>query len=127
MEKRIALADSEWRLMQIIWEKHPITFREICAAARGGEGWTRHAVASFLKRMEAKGAIRAEDAKPVKLYFPLIERDDTIQKETGEVLERVYNGSLLLMAQAMARRQGLSDEEMEQLTALLEKGRQNHE
>ena len=126
MSERTPLAATEWRLMQIIWEKHPITFREICDKAIEQGGWSKYAVASFLKRMESKGAIASEDAEPVKLYRPLIDREDTIGAETAEVVERVYNNNPVLMAQAMARQQGLSDEELEQLTALLRKGGKRH-
>lgn len=126
MKKTVTLADTEWRLMQIIWDKHPITFREICDMACPAYGWTRHAVISYLKRMEAKGAIAVEDAKPVKLYTPLIDRENTIQAETEAVMARVYNGDPFLMAQAMARQQGLSEVELAQLMALLRKGDDGH-
>ena len=126
MTERVALAATEWRLMQIIWDKHPITFREICDRAQEQGGWSKYAVASFLKRMEGKGAIVSADAEPVKLYSPLLDREDAIEAETADVIERVYNNNPVLMAQAMARQQGLSDEELEQLTALLRKGGKRH-
>ena len=123
MKERISLADSEWRLMQIIWGKAPCTFRQICDAACAPYGWTKHVVVSYLKRMEAKGAIRVENAKPVKLYYPLLDREETICAETGDVLHRVYNGSLVLMVQSAARYRGLSEKEIAELERLLRAGR----
>lgn len=127
MKERIPLADSEWRLMQIIWEKSPCTYREICNAACPAYGWTKHAVISFLKRMEVKGAIRVEDAKPVKLYYPLLDKSEAIHLETEDVLDRVYNGNILLMVQSATRARQLTAQELTELERLLEAGRDAHE
>ena len=109
MKERITLSDVEWRLMQIVWENPPRTYRQICDAACEANGWTRYVVSSYLKRMEAKGALRVEDAKPVKLYYPLLDRQQAISAETEDVLSRVYNGNILLMVQSAVRTQDLSD------------------
>ncbi|HWS29591.1 MAG TPA: BlaI/MecI/CopY family transcriptional regulator [Clostridia bacterium] len=127
MKERIGLSDTEWRLMQIIWEKSPRTYREICDAARPAYGWTKHAVISFLKRMEAKGAIRVEDAKPVKLYYPLLDKKEAIHDETREVLDRVYNGDILLMVQAATHAKELTEDETKELERLLREGKKAHD
>ncbi len=121
MAEHIQLADTEWRLMQFIWDNVPCTFRQLCDAACAPNGWTKHTVMSYLKRMEAKGAIEIVDVKP-KLYKPLINKDEAICRETENVLKRVYNGNVLLMVQSAARAAGeLSDEEMAALRRLLER------
>ncbi len=125
MKEHIMLADSEWLLMQIIWEKQPCTYRQICDAACEPNGWTRYVVSSYLKRMEAKGVIRIEDAKPVKLYYPLLDRSEAIRTETDDVLKRVYNGDLLLMVQSAVHGQRLSDEEYAALARLLQAERED--
>lgn len=125
--ERIGLSDTEWRLMQILWERSPLTLRQVCDAARPTYGWTKHAVISFLKRMEAKSAIRVEDARPVKLYYPLLDREEAIHAETEDVLERVYNGNIFLMVQAAAGARELSEEEFAQLARLLQEGRKTHD
>lgn len=125
MKEHNTLADTEWRLMQIIWEHAPRTFREICDIACPAYGWSKHAVISYLKRMEAKGAIRVEDAKPVKLYYPLLDRDQAIREETKDVLERVYHGSVLLMVQSAVHQQGLSETDFAELERIL-KGECRH-
>lgn len=124
MRERVSLSDAEWRLMQIVWEDPPRTYRQICNAACESNGWTRYVVSSYLKRMEAKGALRVEDASPVKLYHPLLDRQQAISAETEDVLDRVYNGNILLMVQSAVRAQELSDKEMRELEKLLHAGRE---
>lgn len=122
-DKSVALADTEWSIMQIIWDSNPITFREICDVIAETKGWSKHSVASYLKRMEKKGAIMSEPSTSVKKYYPIIDRKSAISRETKSILDRVFNGNPLLMVQTMAEEQGLSDETIEQLTELLKMDR----
>jgi BlaI family penicillinase repressor len=71
-DKSVALADTEWSIMQIIWDSNPITFREICDVIAETKGWSKHSVASYLKRMEKKGAIMSEPSTSVKKYYPIL-------------------------------------------------------
>ncbi len=121
VENKIQLSGTEWRLMQVLWANGPCTFKTICDGV-GESGWTKHSIISFLKRMEAKNAIRIEDAKPVKLYHPLLDKDDTLYRETSSLLDRVYNGDLLLMVSNAVKQQALSEEEIDELVALLKGG-----
>lgn len=50
-------------------------------------------------------------------------KEETIEEETEDLLNRVYNGSLLLMVQSAVRGRGMSEEDMESLKALLAKGK----
>ena len=49
-------------------------------------------------------------------------KEETIEEETEDLLNRVYNGSLLLMVQSAVRGRGMSEEDRESLKALLAKG-----
>lgn len=115
----MGLSENEWYIMQVLWEKSPSTLREICDALQQSKGWTKHAVSSFLKRMEAKGAIKSEEAK-VKEYSAVWNREETIGEETHSVLDRVYKGDLLLMVSNAVKQQNLTKEELEELKSLLE-------
>lgn len=122
MKQNISLSDSEWIIMQEIWKGGKATFREICDGV-AGRGWSKPAVAAFLKRMENKGAIRCEEAKPVKIYHPLLKKETMVRRETKQILGRVYGGDVALLAQSLVRSKALDDDEVEELIALLKKGR----
>lgn len=123
MREHITLSDSEWIIMQEIWKRGQATFREICDGVADQE-WSKPAVAAFLKRMENKGAISCEDAKPVKIYHPLLKKEAAVRRETREIMDRVYGGDVALLAQSLVRSKALDDAEMEELIALLQKGRE---
>ncbi len=123
MKQTVSLSDSEWIIMQEIWRNGSATFREICDGV-ADQNWSKPAVAAFLKRMENKGAIACEDAKPVKIYLPLLKKETAVREETKSILGRVYGGDVTLLAQSLVRSQALDEDEMDELIALLKKGRE---
>ena len=50
-----------------------------------------------------------------------MEQTETVLKETETFLEKVYSGSLGLMLNTMVEKQGISQEELSQLYAILKK------
>lgn len=119
-DRHTGLSENEWYIMQVLWDKSPSTLREICDALNPVKGWTRHAVISFLKRMEGKGAVRVDESGRVKEYYACWDRENTIREETDSVLKRVYGGDLLLMVSNAVKGQVLTPEDKKELMRLLE-------
>ena len=84
-------------------------------------GWGRNVIITMLKRLEAKGAVCHEEGERAKLFYPCVERDGAVIEETRGFLNRMYQGSLSLLVNAMVNSSGLSDEEIEELKAILDK------
>ena len=97
MKYNTGLSENEWYIMQILWENSSATLRELCDALSESKGWTKHAISSFLKRMQEKGAISVDESGKVKRYLPLWDKEETILEETHSIMDRVYQGNLLLM------------------------------
>lgn len=120
MQYNIGLSENEWYIMQVLWDYPAATLRKICDELYETKGWTKHAVTSFLKRMETKGAIKVDESGKVNCYKALWSKEDTILKETGSVLERIYNGDLLLMVSNAVKQQELSAAEIKELKDMLD-------
>jgi BlaI family penicillinase repressor len=69
--------------------------------------------------MTEKGLIRCNDNDGIKVYSPLINREDAVIKETDNFLNRVYKGSVSLMMSTITKKQELTKEEIEELYAIL--------
>lgn len=121
MEKQINLSDSEWKLMNRLWTQNPMTIMGLTAALRPDTGWSKNTVITMLSRLEAKGAVRCEQGERAKQYFPAIARRDAAQAETESFLGKVYGGSLGLMMSAMVESRGLSEADIAELSAILER------
>lgn len=116
-----ALSDAEWRIMQSLWRgARAMSAREILDDLK--DAWSVHSVISFLKRMEAKGAVNIHHGRPIR-YSAALDREEAVQEETKDLLGRVYGGEKLLMIQCAVNASPLSDEEREKLIAILKGGK----
>ena len=120
MEKQINLSDSEWKLMNRLWVRNPMTIMELTAALKADTGWSKNTVITMLARLESKGAVRCEQGDRAKRYYPAVERKDAARMETENFLGKVYGGSLGLMMSAMVESKGLTEEDIAELSAILE-------
>ena len=121
MKYNSGLSENEWYIMQVLWERSSASLREICDALKESKGWTKHAISSFLKRMQEKGAISVDESGIVKNYVAVWNKEETILEETQSIMERVYKGDLLLMVSNAVKEQKLTKEEIEELKNILDR------
>lgn len=115
------LTHAEWNLMECLWEKAPRTGREAVEYLERSVGWSRSTTLTLLRRMTEKGVISCGEEEGVKVYFPLVRREDAVLHETGDFLSRVFHGSVAMMMNAVTQKQELSQEEIDELYAILRK------
>lgn len=118
-EKRINLTPAEWNIMEGLWERSPLTGREITELLEERMGWNRSTTLTLLRRLEEKGAIQSNDEGRKKVFFPIVTREEAALQETEDFLERVYKGSVSMMLSAMTKKQALSKQEIDELYAML--------
>lgn len=118
MDDKLTLTETEWSILEVLWERSPRTGREIVEAMANKIGWNRSTTLTMLTRMENKGAIKST-SEGKKQYFPAFSREDAAHRETESFLEKVYHGSVKLMVCAMTQKQALSKEEISELYAML--------
>jgi len=119
---KVNLSNGEWKLMNRLWEASRLTVTQLTAALREETGWDKHTVITMLSRLEAKGAV-AHDGNTPKLWFPILPRQDAARSETKSFLDKVYGGRLGLMMSAMVDAKFLSQADIDELSAILEKAK----
>ena len=120
--KQISLSDNEWKLMGRLWERSPRTITELTADLREETGWSKNTIITMLSRLDAKGAVRHEEGARAKAYYPAVDRETAARAETESFLGKVYGGSLGLLVSAMVESRALTEEDLAELSAILEKG-----
>ena len=116
---KIDLSNSEWKLMNRLWQTAPMTITELTAALKEETGWSKNTVITMLSRLEGKEAIRHEEGRRAKLYFPAVDREDAIKSETETFLDKI--GGLGLLMSAMVEKNALTENNIAELSAILEK------
>ena len=120
MEKEnVSLSEAEWKVMEELWKRESATGRELTERLEQRCGWNRSTTLTLLRRMEAKGAVESVQNGPVKAFRPLLRREDAALRETESFLSRVYHGSLSMMVSTLSRQHALSQQEIDELYALL--------
>lgn len=118
-DKNLTLTEAEWTVMECLWEKSPRTGRETVAWLHQKMGWTRSTVLTMLRRLEAKGAVAGDTEGELKTFRPLIAREDVAVRETENLLDRAYKGSLSLLVSSLTKKQSLPQNEIDELYAIL--------
>lgn len=116
---KIDLSNSEWKLMNHLWQTAPMTITELTAALKEDTSWSKNTVITMLSRLEGKEAVRHEEGRRAKLYFPAVDREDAIEVETEAFLDKI--GGLGLLMSAMVEKNALTENDIAELSAILEK------
>lgn len=85
----------------------------------GGHRLVENTVITMLSRLEGKEAVRHEEGRRAKLYFPAVGREDAIEAETETFLDKI--GGLGLLMSAMVEKNALTENDIAELSAILEK------
>ena len=117
----IHLSSGEWTLMNQLWEGPPQTITELTAALKEKTGWGKHTIITMLSRLEAKGVVQHREDGRAKRYTPTLPLEEAARSETERFLSRVYRGSLGVMMSAMVESHQLSEAELAELSAILDK------
>ena len=125
--EHMRLSDGEWKLMKALWRRQPQTLAELVRALNGETGWSKATVFMMLKRLIAKGAVVMDDSGKLQKYSASIAYADVEPEETESFLSRVYGGSVGMMVSNLVGRGALSEQEIQELKAILDAAERQEE
>ena len=121
VEGKVNITEAEQKILNLLWEEGCLSTMQIAERLGSETGWSKHAVISFLKRMETKGLVSHEERGRAKYYMPLVQREMVASEERNSFLKKFYHGRLGLMVSAMAEENSLTQNDIQDLRALLER------
>ncbi len=124
-EKNITLSAGEWQIMEKLWEHSPQTVMELVHALAPDTGWSKSTIVTMVGRLETKCAIRYDAGGKARLYSPAITRRQAALRETESLLKRIYRGSVGMLVNTLADGRGLSQSDIDELAAILEKAKED--
>ena len=124
MKKRIPnIAESEWRIMQILWQKGPQTANEIVIALKGEVKWKPRTIKTLISRLVKKGAVKYTDEGYRYRYTAAVNESKCIRSETKSFISRVYQGVMNPALAAFLENVDLSDKDIDALQEILDQKR----
>ena len=88
------LTDSEWQIMNALWEGHPATAREIAERLPDDNQWAYTTIKTMLSRLVGKKALSERKRANTSVYEPLIERNDAQRSAVSTLIENAFGGSV---------------------------------
>ena len=120
MNKEIHIAETEWKVMEILWTKPMITIGEIKDALSDSD-WSDSTIKTLVRRLCKKDALGIDDSKGQFLYYPLVNENECKLKETKNLIDRVFGGSLKMLVASLTGESSLSEEEATKLMDIISK------
>ena len=109
--------ESEYRFCLILWEREPVSTTELVRLYQEKLGWKRTTTYTVIKRLGERGVLKNEEG----IVSSLISKEEAQVSELDELMEKKFQGSLPAFLAAFARRQELSQEEVEEIRRIIEK------
>ena len=78
---------------------------------------------TLLKRLEDKGAVYYEEGERAKQYYAKIPQNEAVVEEAKSFLQKAFKGKLGLMINTMIKEDAISQEDLDELYEILEKGK----
>ena len=113
--------EAEWKIMELLWDRAPRPMSEITKELEPATGWSRHTVITLLKRMQEKHTVAVDESGDVKMYSPLITREEASQMQTKQLLNRVFSGKASLLINHLVDSGEITLKEMEDLMDMMRK------
>lgn len=114
------ISEAESVVMDVLWQRHPLSAEEVVAALAGNQSWQEATVKTLLNRLLNKGAIRAEKDGRRYLYAPLLKREDWVMEESQGLLERLFGGRVAPLVAHFSEQRKLSRKDIAELRKLLD-------
>ena len=122
------ISESEWLIMNALWEKSPLTAAEIVERIQREKNLEVTTIKTLLRRLIAKKAVSfTVDAKNSKLYHysPEAKQEDCVFEESRQFLSLYYQNDVNKLLAAFLENADLSDTEIDNLRRLLERKKEN--
>lgn len=114
------ISDTEWEIMRVIWEKHPVTGNEIIDALTASDPqWHPKTVRTLLARLVQKKAVEYEARGRTYVYSPLVTEEECVTSASQSFVDRVFGGSLKPMLAHFVDQEKLTMADLEEMKKML--------
>lgn len=113
----MGLYDSELQVMEVLWDKGPMTAGDIAKILKGAVGWNRNTTYTVIGKLVKKGAVLRTD--PKYMCTPLVTRSEVQHSETKSLIDRMFGGSRTSFFAAFLHDEKLTEDELAQLRRMI--------
>jgi BlaI family penicillinase repressor len=123
-KESLELFESEWAILQKVWELEPCAAPTVQEALQGEKEWAYTTVKTMMDRMVKKGLLKTEKIRSIYLYRSAVTKSQARQSEIARTLKRAFDGTFTPLMQFLIENDQLSEEEYNHLEKLIKKRKQ---
>ena len=112
------LFDSEWKVMEVLWQENDRTAKELSLRLADSIGWNKNTTYTVIKKCIDKGAI--ERREPNVVCHAASTKRQAQKEEADSLVDKVFGGSAELLFASILSDRSLSKDELARLRALVE-------
>lgn len=120
----IHITNSEWEIMEILWQESPLFSKEIKERLIG-QSKSISTIKTLINRLVQKEAIGFHVSGKSFQYYPTIQKEDAVKAEHESFIRKVFRGSKTELIMNLVKETTLTNEDIDKLRQLLEKKRES--
>ena len=121
------ISNAEFEVLDVLWDDYPATSSDIVERLNHKKPWHDKTVKTLLSRLVKKGVVDFDKAQRQYLYRPLIAREDYTKKEATSFVSRLFKGKVAPLVAGFANQNSLSQQDVDELKALIKQWEQNND
>ena len=114
------ISQSELDVMDVLWRRPGIAASDVVRDLSGTKDWSDRTIKTLLARLVDKGVLATEKEGRRFLYTPIVSRDAYAGPAARRLAQRLFGGRAAPIVAHLAEGEGLSDEDIAELEALIE-------
>ena len=115
------ISESEWAVMEALWESSPQTASELTKTLRPTMKWAENTVRTLLTRLIEKGALKtAENSAGTRTYLPALKREACVKAEGESFMQRIFGGAAKPLLIHFTQNNRLTEAEVSELKKILD-------
>ena len=119
-----ALANAELAVMDLLWQNHPMTAREIREQLYPDATKAQHGtVQRLLQRLEEKGFVERDRNLAIHFFSPLISRQTYAGQQLETLADKLTAGSIAPLITHLVEEKKISRDEINRIRDILSKPR----
>ena len=111
----LILFDSEYKLMEIIWEYEPVRSGDVVKYCSEKYDWKKSTTYTVLKKLSEKGVLKNEDS----VVMSLINKEQVQETQSSQMVRKSFGGSLPAFVSAFLKNESVTKEEAKELMELI--------
>ena len=117
-----AVTETEFAILNVLWDRGPITVREIVEAIYGKHEHSLHAsVKSLLERLADKGFVARQRQGAAHLFIATVEREAFVAQQLQSLADSNFGGSLTPLLMTLVDNVKLSQKDRSTIQKIIEK------